>query len=65
MYRLDPDDSRFGRPWVLSAVFGGQRMWVADFETFAQAMAWVRKRELTYGIDMGIGPILKYRRAAK
>ncbi len=54
MYRLEVQDGRHGRPWVLTATFAGQRLWVADFQTLGQAMAWVKARELKYGIDMGL-----------
>lgn len=53
-YRLEHDNGRHGRPWVLSALCGEQRMWIADFETFVQATAWMRAHSTTYGLAMGL-----------
>lgn len=49
---------------MLTVEFAGQRLWVADFPTLAQALEWVNRRSRNYGIDMGI-PYSTKRRIAK
>lgn len=53
-YLLELVERRDGRPWVLYAVYAGQKLWLGGFETLGQAMHWIKARELTYGIDMGL-----------
>jgi hypothetical protein len=62
-YSLDVCDNN-GRPWRLTAEFAGQRLWVADFDTLANALTWINRRSMAYGIDMGI-PHSTKRRVAK